>query len=143
MKQIETDIHIQASPARVWEVLTDFEKQGDWNPLLKSISGKKEVGETLTVLIQIEEGSGMTVKPTLLTFDPQKEFRWRGKLWIDGIFTGEHYFKLIDKGNGETHFLHGENFSGFLVPLMTKMLEKTKKGFEQMNQALKAECEKE
>jgi hypothetical protein len=36
----------------------------------------------------------MTFKPTILTLESNKEFRWKGKLGITGIFDGEHYFIL-------------------------------------------------
>ena len=84
----------------------------------------------------------MTFKPAVLAFSENKEFRWKGKLGINGIFDGEHYFQLTDLENNQTKFIHGEKFSGILIPLMGKTLDKAKEGFALMNQALKAECEK-
>ena len=83
----------------------------------------------------------MTFKPIVLKYKPDKEFRWKGKLGIRGIFDGEHYF-LLEEANGQTKFIHGEEFAGILVPLMQKTLEKTEKGFILMNEALKKECGK-
>ena len=142
MKQIETEILIGATPEKVWSVLTDFENQPKWNPFIKSISGEKKVGATLKVFIQPPNGNGMTFKPAVLAFSENKEFRWKGKLGINGIFDGEHYFQLTDLENNQTKFIHGEKFSGILIPLMGKTLDKAKEGFALMNQALKAECEK-
>jgi hypothetical protein len=42
-----------------------------------------------------------------------------------------------------TKFIHGEKFSGLLVPFVSKMLDKTHKGFQLMNESIKKECEKE
>jgi len=143
MKQIETEILINAAPARVWSILTDFEHHPTWNPFIKSISGEQVPGEKLTVFMQPPDGSGMTFKPVVLVFTENKEFRWKGKLGVSGIFDGEHYFKLIDQHNGQTKFIHGEKFSGILIPFMGAILNQTKDGFELMNQALKAESEKQ
>jgi hypothetical protein len=44
--------------------------------------------------------------------------------------------------NNKTKFIHGEKFSGLLVPLVGKMLDKTKKGFQLMNESIKNECER-
>ena len=84
----------------------------------------------------------MTFKPVVLTFKENTELKWLGHLWFKGLFDGEHKFKLIDNGNGTTKFEQSENFSGILVKLFTKSLDKdTKKGFEQMNKELKLRAE--
>lgn len=142
MKNIHTEIEINSSPGVVWNILTDFEKYPEWNPFIKSISGKKEVGETLSVLIQAPGSKGMTFKPIILNYNINKELRWKGKFLINGLFDGEHYFILENIGDVKTKFIHGENFSGILVGLFEKMLSKTKDGFLLMNNALKEECEK-
>jgi hypothetical protein len=41
-----------------------------------------------------------------------------------------------------TKFIHGEKFSGLLVPFVSKMLDKTQKGFLLMNESIKNECER-
>lgn len=63
---------------------------------------------------------------------------------VQGLFDGEHQFKLIDNGNGTTNFEQSENFNGILVKLFTKSLDRdTKKVFEQMNKELKLRAEKQ
>ena len=142
MKEIRTEIIINSKPEKVWDILTDFEKHPEWNPFIKSISGNKKVGEQLIVKIQPPDGGGMTFKPLILKFEQNREFRWIGKLLLKGIFDGEHYFKLTDNNNGTTTFVHGEQFGGILVGFLGKTFEKTKSGFQLMNEALKEECEK-
>jgi hypothetical protein len=139
--KIETEILIDASPEKVWSVLTNFDNHPRWNPFIKSITGEKTVGKNLVVKIQPPDGGGMTFKPVVLKFDPLREFRWRGKLGIKGIFDGEHYFILEELAPDRTRFIHGENFSGILVALMKGALEKTRQGFMLMNASLKRECE--
>jgi hypothetical protein len=142
MKNIETEIIINAAPNKIWDVLTDFQSYHQWNPFIKSLSGKPIVGNKVVVVLGPPDGKDMTFTPTILEFSENKEFRWLGKLLTKGIFDGEHYFKLVELENQKTKFIHGENFSGILIPLMGKVLEKTKKGFELMNESLKKECEK-
>lgn len=142
MKKIETEIIINTDISTVWNVLTDFDNHPNWNPFIKSIQGIKSVGEKLTVAIKPPEGNGMTFRPVVLKYEPNKEFRWKGKLGIKGIFDGEHFFILDKLNENQTKFIHGEKFSGILVALMGGALDKTKEGFELMNQALKNECEK-
>ena len=60
MKQIETEILIEASPEKIWAILTDFAKHNKWNPFIKSIRGEKKIGGKLTVSIEPPGGNGMT-----------------------------------------------------------------------------------
>ena len=136
-KSIQTSIQINASPAHVWEVLTDFEKFPEWNPFVFALEGTVAVGNRIKVKLP-----GMNFTPRVLAFEPNKAFRWRGNLFFPGLFDGEHIFNIEEKGDGSVTFRHEENFSGILLPLFTGMLDgKTKPGFEAMNQALKARVE--
>ncbi len=142
MKKIETEIIIDSNISAVWNVLTDFENHLNWNPFIKSIKGEKAVGQNITVAIKPPGGKGMTFKPVILKYEPNKEFRWKGKLGVKGIFDGEHFFILEELNKEQTKFIHGEIFSGILVSLLGNTLSKTKAGFELMNESIKKECER-
>lgn len=135
--ELRTEIMIKASPARVWEVLMDFDKYGAWNPFILSISGKAKVGEKLIAHID-----GMKFKPKVLKLERGRKFVWLGHLLFPGLFDGRHSFELVEQTDGSTHFIHGESFKGILVPLFKKQLmAQTKTGFEAMNEALKSRVE--
>jgi hypothetical protein len=141
-KQISTEIVINATPQKIWAILTDFDNYPHWNPFIKSITGLVAVGNTITARIEPPEAQGMTFRPKVLAFEANKEFRWRGKLFISGLFDGEHIFQLTDNGNGTTTFHQSELFYGILVPLFKKMLDiNTLNGFNRMNQQLKKRAE--
>lgn len=141
MRHINTEILIQASPAKIWTALTDFDSYPEWNPLIKSLSGITAVGNTLKVEIQPPDTKAMSFAPKVLVCRPQQELRWLGIVGMKGIFDGEHYFILSPQEDGSTLFTHGEQFRGVLVGLMKNTLDKTQAGFELMNQALKQRCE--
>ncbi len=137
-KEIKTQIVINASPEKVWAVLTNFDKYPEWNPFIKSIKGSVKVGSKIIARLEPPEAKGMTFKPKVLAFDSQKEFRWMGHLLFPGLFDGEHKFELIDNHDGTTTFIQSEKFKGILVPLFKKMLDtNTVNGFNLMNQKLK------
>ena len=143
-KEIKTEILINATPEKVWSILTDFDNYPNWNPFIKSIKGDVKVGNKITVRIEPPEAKGMTFKPKVLSFDQNKEFRWIGKLLFKGLFDGEHKFELIDNGNGTTTFRQSEKFKGIFVPLFKKQLDNnTKNGFEEMNNKLKELAEQQ
>ena len=142
-KEIKTEILINATPGKVWSILIDFDKYPDWNPFIKSITGKVLVSNKITVRLEPPGAKGMTFKPKVLAFETNKEFRWIGHLFFLGLFDGEHIFELIDNGNGTTTFIQREKFGGILVPLFKKMLDgNTLNGFNLMNKKLKELAEK-
>lgn len=141
-KELITEITINATPVKVWAVLTDFENYPNWNPFVKSLTGEVAVGKQITVLIDPPGGNAMTFKPIILAFTPNKELRWLGKLLIKGLFDGEHKFELIANNDGTTRFIHSEQFSGLLIPLFSKMLDTvTKNGFNLLNEVIKERAE--
>jgi len=142
MRNLETDVTISASPEVVWDILMDHEAYPEWNPFIIQISGPTQPGENLTVNLKQPDGKSMEFKPLVLANEREKEFRWIGKLFVKGIFDGEHYFLLESAGPNESHFTQGENFTGILSGLMMKMIGKsTLAGFENMNEALKKQAE--
>ncbi|HXB12940.1 MAG TPA: SRPBCC domain-containing protein [Bacteroidia bacterium] len=143
MKEIRTEILINAQPDKVWKALTGFDSYPSWNPFVKYIKGTVAVNNKIETKIEPPGKSPMTFKPNVLTFDKNKELRWLGHLIIPGLFDGEHIFELTDNDNGTTTFVQREQFKGILIPLFKKMLDvNTRQGFEQMNEALKERVEK-
>lgn len=143
MNYLETKIQINASPEKVWAILTDFKNYPTWNPFIKSIEGEMIVGKQFKARIEPPEAQGMSFSPVLLAFEPNVEFRWKGKLLVKGFFDGEHQFTLIKNSDSSTTLIQSEKFSGILVPLFSKMINNnTRKGFEMMNEKIKELAEK-
>jgi hypothetical protein len=140
-RQIETAIDINAPAAKVWAVLTDFPKMPLWNPFITAIAGKPAAGERLSITIRPPGKSGITLHPTLLAVQPERELRWLGRFIVSGIFDGEHYFLLDSLGDNRTRLTHGESFSGVLVGFLNATLDATETGFNAMNAALKRQAE--
>ncbi len=142
--ELYTEIRINASPERVWRLLTDFASYPQWNPFIRRASGKPEKGEQLEVYLQPEGAGGMTVRPRVLTAESGRELRWRGHLLIPGLFDGEHIFINEPLEAGGVRFIQREIFTGLLVPLFARRLDtETRRGFEDMNLALKLLAEGE
>ena len=84
----------------------------------------------------------MTFRPTVLKAEPNRELRWLGHLLISGLFDGEHIFTIEPLGESRVRFTQREVFTGLLVPLFARGLDTdTRRGFEEMNQALKTRAE--
>lgn len=140
--KIETQIKIHANVYAVWNKLTDFKSYPEWNLFMNRIEGEQAIGKSLVVDINPPGGSKATFKPILTHFIPNQEMRWVGVLGTHWLFRGEHYFQLKDNGDGTTNFMHGETFTGWLVPLFRCLAgKKTLAGFNLMNENLKSVVE--
>ncbi len=142
MKSIHTTIDIDAPAARVWDVLTDLDDYPAWNPFMPVAEGVVQEGARLKVYIKPPGGTAMTFKPTVQRAETNRAFSWLGRLFISGLFDGEHIFELEALDANRTRLVHRERFKGLLVPLLWNSLEgPTRAGFEAMNTALKARAE--
>jgi hypothetical protein len=141
VKTIRTEIGIARPPAAVWAILADLERWPEWNPFAKA-RGRLEVGERLEVEIRPPGRKPMTFRPTVVRLEPGVELRWLGHLWVPGIFDGEHGFRVDPAGAESCRFGHFEAFRGVLAgPLLWLAGDATRRGFEAMNEALKARAE--
>lgn len=140
---IFTDIEISAPIADVWRVLTDFAGYADWNPVMRRISGRAEVGSKIRIWL----GLGPIKVPMdaeVLTADHERELCWIGPPFsqLRPLVSGRHYFQLHDNGDGTVHLAHGEVFTGWLIPpgwsLGSETLERM---YNEFNRALKHHLE--
>jgi hypothetical protein len=141
VREIRTETRIEAEPERVWQVLTDFASYPDWNPFMRRISGEPTVGSRLEVRIEPPDSRGMTFKPTVIRSEANRELAWLGRLGVRRVFDGEHHLELHPVDGDSTLFVQREEFRGVLIPFFGGALEKTRRGFEAMNAALKLRAE--
>jgi hypothetical protein len=142
MHEIVTEIDIAAPAERVWTVLTNFASYPEWNPFITRISGELRVGARLEARVVPPGSRGMTFRPRVVALEANRELRWLGRLGLPGIFDGEHAFRIEPIGPDRVRFVHSERFSGMLVPLARRSLDRgTRQGFEALNRALKQRAE--
>jgi hypothetical protein len=141
MKKISTSVDIKATSSQVWEVLTDFEKYEEWNPFIKVVTGKLELGASLEVEMELKAGKRNRFKPQIKVLEPGRELQWLGQVGMPGIFDGRHIFRLEQRGES-CRLYHEEEFSGILIPVaMPFMASDILNAFEAMNKALKDRVE--
>ena len=140
MRVIHTETEIEASPAVVWAVLTDFASYPEWNPLITEAEGTLAVGETLTLRMMLGGERAQTFTPQVRAVTEDVELRWLGALRLRWLFSAEHRFGLSAVGDG-TRLAHSEVFRGVLVPLLRTTIDQTERDFRTFNAALKERVE--
>ena len=84
----------------------------------------------------------MTLHCAVIKAEPNRELCWKYHVILPGLFRGEHSFIIEPMGTHRVRFVDREIFNGLLVPLQAKDIDtNSRRGFEEMDKALKARAE--
>ena len=122
MLENRNEIRLSAPLELVWQILTDFEKYSEWNPLLYQVSGKLAVGETVIAYAKTAT-KDMKFVCTVTKVEPMHEFAWKFPVIHPLLFRGEHIFRVEQVGDNEVNFIDREWFKGLLLPTQAKDLQ--------------------
>jgi hypothetical protein len=141
MKELRTEIEIQARPDEVWQVLTSLDKYPEWNPFIKRAIGNAKVGEKVEISVR-SGAKEMVLHCIVARVEPNKELCWKYHVISPFLFRGEHSFIIDQVESNKVRFIDREIFNGLLVPTQAKDIDtNSKQGFEAMDKALKVRVE--
>jgi len=146
-REISSEIIINSPSEKIWNELMNFDLYPDWNPFVKSISllnkeEELEVGNKLAVHLHlVNQKKPMIFKPTIKSFQPNKQFSWLGHLYLPHIFDGRHTFELESLPDNKTKFIQKERFTGLLAFIIRFIKQDTQDSFNLMNKTLKDRVE--
>ena len=143
--ELRTFIDIDATPERVWQVLTDLPAYAEWNPFVTRAEGAVVVGERLSVSVPpVNVLVPSTLRPTVLEATPCRRLRlWSrlDRLGIPGLFSVEDTMTITDRDGG-VRLWQQDRFGGLLAPLLIRSLNRHRlSAFTAMNAALKDRAE--
>lgn len=141
MREVRSEIEIDAPPSLVWQVLTDFAAFPQWNPFVKHIEGELTAGKTLTIVLKPGPFAERTVRTKVLCVDPGQSLIWRPAPHIPGLCSVMHGFTLEALPGERTRFVQRAIFGGLLGGLMARKAKAESCGAEEMNRALKVAAE--
>ena len=133
MNEIRVETEIHAPPEAVWETLTDFAAYHEWNPIFTSATGDLREGGTVDVGIDATRRPHLSMTMTITDVVRPRRLQWVGAFGGPFVFRGTHTFDLQALGDDRTLFVNREAFSGILVPILTRGLQRE---YEAMNRAL-------
>ena len=139
MKSYDVRVIINATPERIWKLLTDAPDYPSWNPSVERIEGTIAPGETIKVIVKVNPGRAFPVKVT--EFQPGKRMVWSGGMPL-GLFKGERTYTLEPGAGGTTHFTMREEYTGPLLSMVWKSIPDLGPSFEAFATGLKAGAER-
>jgi hypothetical protein len=143
MQTLHASADIDAPAEQVWRVVADFSRYPEWNPFIVRASGEQRVGARLHVTIRAPGVRAVTFRPRVLDVEPGRLIRWKGQLWVPGLFDGRHALSVEPLGETRSRFTSHEEVSGLLVPVLGTVMRASQKGFEQMAAAVRRRVEEQ
>jgi hypothetical protein len=143
--ELRTSVDIDATPERVWEVLTDVPAWPQWNLLIAGAEGTFVVGRRLALSMPpLNPLLRVTLRLTVLEVTPCRRLRFRlrlARLGLPGLFDADHIL-TITVHDGGVRLWEEARFRGLLVPLLTRSLNRDGlPAFNATNAALKDRIE--
>jgi hypothetical protein len=140
--EIKTEIAINATPDRVWAVLTDFPHYPEWNPFVLQVEGRVYQNAAIRYRFEMPRGIRIWTPATVLRFAPELELRFSANFLTPTLFRGDHYFAIRPAGQNGVIFHHGEIVFGLLFPAVQLVLQNFGRPmFHALNGALKQRAE--
>lgn len=126
----------------VWRILTNFSAYPKWNPFIREVSGKAEVGARLRMRLRLSKKKSQRLSVRIIKAIPASELHWRGSMFLSGLFDREQSFIIVPNGVNGVHFIQRLRFSGLLSPLLVPFIgSKSRAAVERMNAAVKQVAE--
>ena len=131
-KSVHQEMSIDASPAEVWKILTDFESIGLWNKVLIPIEGQLKEGEKVTYEFHQDSTSSSKIPALVKTLKAPELLNQTGGM--RGILTFNHKYMLFTDGKGTRLIIH-EEYRGIMVPFWNP--KPVEKAYGRLAQSLK------
>ena len=128
-------IRIQASPEKVWSVLSDIDRWAEWQQDIgkSRLNGPLQAGTTFDW-----KSGGAGIHSTLHTVVPHRLLGWTGKTF--GMYAIHNW--TLSESSGQTLVLVEESLEGLLARLLKKSFNKSlEKGMTAWLERLKTSCE--
>ena len=141
---ITVDIEIEAPVEKAWEILSDLERYGEWNPFLIKVESNKVLGDPTILHVKWIGAKKSFIQPEILTgYEENKKICW-GMSWKPSFLLKANRCQTLQQlSENRCTYRSEETFSG-LFSHLTVFLFKKKivDGFEATARALKERAEK-
>jgi len=131
------EVSIQASPCRIWMLLTDAKDFPRWNSTVTGIDGEIRDGQRIRIHVP---GTNRTFTPLVSNVLADAQMTWAAG--FAPLFKGVRTFELTPQKDGATTFVMQERFSGLMLPIAGRAMPDLGPVFEQWASDLKNESER-
>ena len=138
MKPFYVETVIDAPSSEVWDVLVDAEAWPTWDSGVLRVEGYPKLGSKLKVVSEANPQRAFALRVTEM--DPPTSMVWMGGMPL-GLFRGVRRFQVSPEA-GSSRFTMREDYSGPLVPLISRSIPDLQPTFDRFARGLKARVER-
>lgn len=138
MKSFEASADINASPEKVWSIITDARGLPTWDSGIERVEGTIAPGETIKLYVKVNPGRAFPLKVS--GFDPPRRMVFSGGMPL-GLFKGVRTYSLAPLAGGGTAFKMREEYTGPLLGMIWKSIPDLNPSFQQFARGLKQKAE--
>lgn len=143
MTTTSSTVSIDATPDRVWQLLTDAQWWNDADNGVVSVTGRIETGATVKLVSELQPRRTFALKVSEMR--APRTMTWVGGMPL-GLFTGRRTYVIEpagqDAGQDACSFTVAEGFTGALSGLIGRSLPDFQPSLDQFTAALKADSER-
>ncbi|WP_327139493.1 SRPBCC domain-containing protein [Nocardia sp. NBC_01327] len=138
---IDNSVEIDAPAELVWQVLTDVDKYGEWNPFVPSCQTTLEPGTPIDMQVRLGGKNPRKQREFIYSHTPGKEFSYRMKP-VPGLLRSQRQHILTPLDDGRTLYESHFYIAGPLNPLVGGLFGGAmRQGFGGMTDGLKKRAE--
>lgn len=126
MEHYEASVEIDATPATIWQVLTDARAWESMDNDVTKVEGAFEQGARVTIHV---EGQSRAFPVKVAEMAPPNAMVLKGGMPL-GLFKGVRTFTVEAIGDGRSRLTTREEFSGPLLPLIWKTMPDLQPSFD-------------
>ncbi len=142
MPVYKSTIEIAASAEKVWKVLTDFDRYGEWNPQIPVAKGTIEEGAEIEIKLALPGRPAMNLSAKIEQAQENALLSWRGHLLAPWFFEGYREFAIQQTAPDRVSVTHIEDVHGAFAPVFALVMGKpVEKSQLALNDALRSRAE--
>tara|TARA_Y100001960_G_C14746767_1_gene866078 strand:- start:1651 stop:2112 length:462 start_codon:yes stop_codon:yes gene_type:complete len=117
MAKFASDIHIDVLPRHVWDVLTDFDRYTEWNPLFLSAKGLLTNGSRIVLTYKAPFRGRVKLRGRIVRLKPERELVLQIGTLIPGFYKCEIVFHL-EATDGGMRLYHQQSYGGLVMAMI-------------------------
>ena len=134
-------VEIEAPIERAWDILTDFERYGEWNPFTPSVATDFEIGSRVDLYVRMGPWRLKQVE-RIEVVEPPHVIAWGTTMGHRFLISALREQRLEAIGEGRCRYRTSDDFAGLLIPLVMLLFGGfVRRGLNDVARGLKARAE--